>query len=420
MRCRPSLSFISHVLSMTFLAAWAASSALTATDVYGAETGGAAKAESTAMTRGLMQSIFQPISTVLPLSFDGAAFSASENQAKIKSQLKILADNAQVFEQHGRSQDRAFEFVARSLARDARNVYRWYSKGHYDEARFTLHNMTENCITCHSSLPETKKFPGADQFFAKIKIDTLPPLERAHLQIVGRQFDDAMKTYEDLFRSKQIHPSDVVVLGAFTDYLRLAIGVKGDLKRPQETLARLLERPATPAHVRRQITTWLGALKELEASKAIARTTSEAGQPKIDLAVPRKLMSQARAIMEFPRDRDGLIQYIAAESLLQQFVHSHADRGKEVAEAYYLLGICDGLLGHSIWISRAEFYFESAIRLAPAADFAPKAYALLQDGLISGYSGSSGTHLPDDVKELLGELKMIIETARGEKVGGKI
>jgi hypothetical protein len=86
-----------------------------------------------------------------------------------------------------------------------------------------------------------------------------------------------------------------------------------------------------------------------------------------------------------------------------------------MAEAYYLMGVTESLLGHSFWVSRQDFYLESAIRIAPGSSFSSKAYALLEDSLVSGFTGSSGTNLPDDVTELLSELKTMIDNAKKEK-----
>lgn len=357
-------------------------------------------------TRIIMDNIFDPIAQVLPLSFNDSDFTSSKNKNFITAKLKDLSSNAHILEKHASHKSRSFEFVAKSLERDAKNLYRWYTKGQFDEARFTLHNMTENCIACHSSLPENQKFPPADKFFAALKLNELPPLEKAHIQVLSRQFDAAIATYEEVLRSKEIHPLNLIVLGAFTDYLKICIHVKSDLKRPQPLMKEIMERPVTPLHVKEQLGRWLATLQKLDQEGVITQT---------DLGVARKILTDGRGLMEFPRDRDGLVHYLVASAILNRIVYQKEDQGSQMAEAYYWLGVSESLIEHSLWIQKSEFYFETAIRLAPGADFAPKAYALLEDSYISGYTGSSGTHLPDDIRELLSELRKIIEQAHGKK-----
>jgi hypothetical protein len=356
-------------------------------------------------TRSIMQSIFEPMSRLLGISFDAEAFEGSAHRAEITREIDQLVRHVDQLEAHAKGQDRAFEFVAKSLAVDAHSVQRRFAKGHYDEARFILHNMTDNCIACHSSLPETRRFPGADQFFAKVQTQRLDALERAHFEIVTRRFDDALATYETFFRSKELDPALITMLGAFSDYLKVAIDAKGDFKRPQTLLAYFIDRPATPLHVKRQLEQWLAALKELDAANPLATP---------DLATARRIMGQGRQLMEFERDREGLVHYLTAEGVLTRYIRSHPDRGADVGEAYYLLGIAASMSEHSFWLVRSDFYLESAIRLAPGAAFAPKAYSRLEESLVAAYSGSGGTHVPDDVKALLAELKRIHEQAQGK------
>ena len=101
--------------------------------------------------------------------------------------------------------------------------------------------------------------------------------------------------------------------------------------------------------------------------------------------------------------------------MLQRFVRAQPDSGAAVAEAYYLLGATASMSEHSFWITRSDFYYETAIRLAPGSDFAPKALAQLEESLVLGYTGSSGTHVPEDVQLLLAELKDLIEKAHAKK-----
>lgn len=356
-------------------------------------------------TQPIMDSIFADMSEILPVSFNHAKFADPAIRPKMQEQLTRLAGNAAKLQQHGASQDRAFEFVAMSLARDARTALRRYKAGHFEDARFTLHNMTDNCIACHSSLPESRKFPNSEKFFAKLNASEMPPLERAQLMIVSRQFDSAIDIMEQQFMSKDIDPGLVPILGSFTDYLKLCINVKSDFQRPQKVIKHLLERPSTPVHVKRQLQRWVVALNDIPKLKPFDNPT---------LSVAKNLMDQGRQLMEFARDRDGLIHYLTADAVLQRFVRGQAD-GVSVAEAYYLLGATASMIEHSFWITRSDFYYETAIRLAPGAQFAPKALAQLEESLILGYTGSSGTHVPEDVELLLAELKALIEKAQTKK-----
>ena len=354
-------------------------------------------------TQSLMQQIFTPLSRVLPLSFDQTAFEASKNHDAISKDLKTLMENSANLEAHARKKDRAFDYIAKSLRSDSTHAYRRFQRGDYEESRFALHNLTENCVACHESMPETHKVPPANGLFAALKVDQLHPLEKAHYYVISRQFDDALKTYEDYFSSGSVPIGSLGMLGSFTDYLKLAANTKADLQRPKQLIDRILVRPDLPTHVRGQMQSWKQSLAELEAEGAVSKS---------DLATARKVLNQGRERMEFPRDRNGTIHYVTAASILNRFVHNNPKANLDVAEAYYLLGITESLLAHSYWISKEEFDFETAIRLAPGSSFAPKAYTLLEESYTVGFSGSSGTHIPSDVKALLADLRKLIDDAQ--------
>ncbi len=357
-------------------------------------------------TQTLMQSILAPLVTVLPLSFDLDEFSSSSNREKIAAHLKVLRDNSSKLKTHAKSKDRAFEFVANSLHNDATRIYRWYARGSYEEAQFALHHMTENCIACHENLPETHKVPPALAFFTALDLEKLPPLDRAQMQVMTRQFDDAMTTYEKVLISYESPTENVLLLQSLTDYLKVAANSKGDLSRPQTLLEKIAAKPGLSVTTKERLAQWVGEIKRISAAKDLQKT---------DLATARRLVNEGRSKMDFPRDKDGLIPYLTAAAILNRYVHEHKDRGEDVAEAYFLLGTTESLLGRSFWISREEFNFESAIRLAPGAPFARKAYQLLEESYTFGFSGSGGTRIPEDIQLLLNELRHIVEEAQGRR-----
>lgn len=357
------------------------------------------------MTQSIMQQVFVQVAEVLPLSFDDAAFRSPSNKTAIKDALNALKTHAQDLEKHTRGKDRSLAYVARSFKEDARNLSRYFDKGAYEEAQFTLHNMTDNCITCHSSLPESHKVPPAEAFFKAVKIEALHPVERAHFYVMSRQFDQALATYEDYF-TKTVPPSSYAGLGSFADYLKVSAQVKSDLARPRRMLEAALSRSELKAPAREQLQKWVFAIDGLQKERALEQTS---------LTHARRILDEGKRLMEFPRDRDGLIHYLVASAILQRYVHEHQSHGIDVAEAYYMLGITEPLLSQSFWVSRSDFYLETAIRFAPAATFAPKAYRLLEESYTVGFSGSSGTHIPDDVQALLSELHELIVQAQGSK-----
>ena len=124
----------------------------------------------------------------------------------------------------------------------------------------------------------------------------------------------------------------------------------------------------------------------------------------------RTLLEEARRRSGYPLDRTVLIYDLVASGLLHRFVSEHREQSDQVAEAYYLLGVAEARIRRTFWLSEGEFYLETAIRMAPRADFAELAYAQLEEETLAGYSGSSGVHLPPDVLSKLEELRALVES----------
>ena len=57
-----------------------------------------------------------------------------------------------------------------------------------------------------------------------------------------------------------------------------------------------------------------------------------------------------------------------------------------------------------------RLFFARLLQPSPGEPMAADAYALLDEFLVSGYSGSGGTHVPPDIQAKLDELQKIAES----------
>ena len=241
-------------------------------------------------------------------------------------------------------------------------------------------------------------------------------MERAQLQMATRQFDAALQTYEELFKSSGSRTSEIVMMDGFVDYLKLCIRVKQDVARPIPVLEGMLKRPDLPKFASLQLSQWIASLRQL--SKRHDKAGSE-------LPSARKLISDAQRASEFPMDRGRLVDFIYASRLLNSYIQKK-DPGAaalekrfspatvqsprpDLAEAYYLLGVTESMIGRSYWLSQTEFYLETAVRSAPHSKYADKAFAFLEEQVLVEFSGSSGTNVPEDMQKTLDDLRKLMK-----------
>jgi tetratricopeptide (TPR) repeat protein len=355
-----------------------------------------------AQTRRIMQEVFAALQRVLPPSLDEKRFADPAQRPEIQQALGTLSRHAERLAEHAAGRDEGFGFLSRSLAREAGEIERRYAAGRFREAQFELHELTENCVACHSRLPDPQDAELSSRFMDEAEIAALPLPERARLAMATRQFERALAAQEALLTSPDFDASSIDLLGYLDDYLEVCVRVKQDFERPARTLDAFAKRPELRQGLRRDVTQWVADLRELTRSGRIEGF--EAG---------RRMAEQTEAAIAGSGARALLVRYQAASGTLQRFVAAAPAADPRIAEAYYWLGVVESRIGRSFWLSQTEPYLESAIRLAPGTPLAARAYEQLEDSVVAGYTGSSGEHVPAEVKKSLDELKRLATEKAG-------
>ncbi len=347
----------------------------------------------------IMAEIVDALRVVLPLSLDEARFRDPANRAAADRALESLARSAKRLEAHAAGRELGFAQLSGSLARDSVEIRRRFEQGRADEARFLLQHLTETCVACHSRLPDDRMHDLGKRLTDETAIAALPREERVQFEVATRQFDRALATYESMFADPSASIAELDLSGSLENYLELCLRVQGNPGRAISNLERLAARKDLPDRLRPHVDAWIQSLKALED------------------APDRDPIARARELVD-PVLEDShvsgpseLVRLIAASGLLQRYVASTTDAPARVGEAYYLLGVVEARVGRSFWASQTEFFLETAIRLGPKQDYADEAFELLEEFLISGYTGSSGSHVPPDVVKRLEELEQLMQRA---------
>lgn len=144
---------------------------------------------------------------------------------------------------------------------------------------------------------------------------------------------------------------------------------------------------------------WLTSANDIKASHSLNL---------ISLSTAEKLVKKGESVQDYPQDTGGIVYFIASSSIAQKIIESKETSGPKLSEAYYLAGLVETHLSQSIWINEVEHYFELAITTDPKSKWAKMALDKLESEYVAGYSGSSGTHIPDDIKQNLSRLKELV------------
>jgi hypothetical protein len=213
----------------------------------------AAPAEAPEGTQARMTELIEALRIALPLSLSADDFASPANQPKLERALRRLRDGAGGLAMHGKKGDVGFSHLSSTLAADAAEIHRRFVGGRVEEARFLLGELSSDCVACHARLPYKRDSEIGRALWNAVDVAALPLDQRVRLQVATRQFGPALESYESLLRGQLIAPSQLDLGGFLSDYLAIAIRVRGDLARPRRQLdawmfpAKKVRRFAMPA-----------------------------------------------------------------------------------------------------------------------------------------------------------------------------
>ena len=293
-------------------------------------------------TRAIMQEVFAALQTVLPPSLDEKRFADPARRPEIHAALRTLSQNAGRLSAHASSSGPAFAFLSRSLAREANEIERRYAAGRFREAQFELHEFTENCVACHSRLPDPQDSALSSRFMDESEIAALPLPERAQLAMATRQFERALAAQEAMLTSREFDVSSIDLLGYLDDYLEVCVRVKADFERPARTLEAFAKRPDIREGLRNDVQHWVTDLRALSK-----------GGPVEGFEAGRRMAQEAESAVAKLGERKLTVRYQAASGALHRFVAA-APRGDRARGGGLLLAGRDRVAGRAHVLAVAD------------------------------------------------------------------
>jgi hypothetical protein len=352
------------------------------------------EAPPSTVTQATMRGIFTALTESYKYSLDMNYFQDRHNRDTVLASLEALVANTSALENHGGGLDPSFDYLRRFLAEDAKEALERYNDRQYLGAQFMLTKLMENCATCHSRLPSSGTFATGAEFLKAANVESIAPVDRVNIEIAARQFDKALSTYEEIFELPNMTAQGLRLIGAFEGYLKIAIAVKNDTKRPALALEKYLRRGDVPPELREDVQAWIRDLATLNLAADEASPVESA----------RRLVGDATVARKPPSPRPDLVRMIAANTILHRYLQALSPGESVASEIYYLLAVTESRVTKSFWISETDYLLEKAVRSAPKSEYGRKAFAVLVDR-------STGTQ-PVSAYEGMPEQKIDIEALR--------
>lgn len=369
---------------------------LVAVALAGAPDAGAAP------TRSTMCDAFLSLTGLLPLTSNRAALKDPKNAAAIAEGLDTLAGLRHAFPEDPKAQEPATAALSSLFARYAQDTRRRFDAGELEAVSLRVRTLTSLCFTCHSRERAPADFADVQQ---RLDGMTLAPLEKAQVLAATRQFDAALETYRALLDTKPANERALLEYArALQDTMALLVRVKDDAKATAELLDALGQREDLPPFLRGTITAWRADVTAWQKERFDALKAT----PDALVRRAQALVQKANGARGFLTDERHDVAYLRASGYLNLALGKNP-KLKTRGEALSLLGVCAGALKSPLLWDVDLLFFEACVRENPKTKLAKRCFQQLSDRVYLGYTGSSGTHIPEDELERLTELRKLAE-----------
>ncbi|MCB0418948.1 MAG: hypothetical protein KDD39_14980 [Bdellovibrionales bacterium] len=270
------------------------------------------------------------------------------------------------------------------------------NQGHLEYARSMLLSISSYCISCHTRTDFGPKFPVLK---LDAKTDSLTTGEKADLFSATRQFDRALAEYEKIILDPKVMQENPFEWErAVKKMLAICVRVNKDPSHAIKVLKKIPKNTTSVGFLDARLKDWITSL---EAWKKNPKGPLHSKTP---LGKAKALMSAARGLQVYPADESGAVYYLRASAELHEVLRKKLPP-RTLAEAFMLTGMAyESIDELKLW-SLPEVYYQSCIRTYPHSTQAEHCYDRFEENIYTGYTGSSGTHLPEDVRKKLQELR---------------
>lgn len=359
--------------------------------------------EEAKSAKNLMQELLYHMTKLKTYMVSEEKFSEPSNFKTIDAHLKEMTLLSKEAAHYPQLQSPGFRVSREALESHILETEKVFRGGNKKYARWMLNSTYGICMSCHTQIPsssvESKDFGKLDNFASTF--------DQAEFLFATRSFDKAKSLYEDVivnFPKDKIKTEDVE-----TSLKRMITYFARVQRNPEAALSALKKYAANdklPVFLKEDIKIWSKAFTDWSKEKLIdLKTATDAdilkfAQKNLDPKVTGYLMTA---------DNPRAALYLKVSGILYDYLQQHP-QSAITPDLLYWLAICDKGLNNNFFYSLGDIYLKECILKHPQSAIAKKCYAEYESSTLLSYSGSSGTHVPADVRAELSKLKKLIES----------
>jgi len=347
-----------------------------------------------------MQILAKEITALHKYMLSNASFTSVMNDAEIRKSLDNMSIHLNHLKKSSFGNDPALKANAALLDQHITDATRAFKEGHKNYTRMMLKSSLQMCIACHT------RMKTADLNFPTNDLDGLTSLEKADFLYATRQFEKGKIIYEamvDGFPANKVSAWEMR-----TALLSLAIyytRIKEDPKAGAEYFQKIAEKKELPFYVNKELRAWTKELKNWSQEKE--KTNTEKLTEMQLLSRVKKLLKADDFSIISESDRNFHIRRLRASTLLHKVLETPGEKSPAKGEALLYLGQIYNRVASNLFFRFGEMYLKTCIQEYKKTSTARSCYVALEQAVSDGYTGSAGTHIPEDEEVELFRLKRL-------------
>ena len=355
--------------------------------------------KNTAQWREKMQELYKTLAEITTDTSSDRRFNAPENKSRIEKNTKKLADRAHDLSKQGLSPDAdpTIKILSELFQDETRRAYTALKSGNRAYARGILNQVSSYCIACH-----TRNNSGPS--FASLPMEptgkSLFPIEQGRFYAATRQYDRAIDIFQKIVDDASAPIQRPLEWEQAIRYgLAISVRVKKDPDQARALVERVIGSKKAPFFMKQDALKWKEAILKWKEELPKRELTEEG----LHLEA-MQLIVQAREAQKFPMDHAADVQYLRATAVIHELLQK-APNGRYAQESLLMAGMCYDVLKPLNLEDIHEIYYEACIKQAPHTPNSEVCYRRYEQSTYEGYTGSTGTVIPEEVKAKLQTLE---------------
>lgn len=348
--------------------------------------------------RADMHVLAQEISALQKYMLSETSFADPKNAEGIRKSLQKMNEHTKKISESAFPANAVLKANAALLASHLADTERLFESGNKAFSRYMLQSSMQMCIACHT------REKSLDFALPPLETQSLPPLDRANYFFATRQFDQGSAAFREIVAAyPQNQLSTPQLRSALMALVVYYARVKEDPAEAAKYFGKVAERQDLPGYLRSELKAWAGDFLAWSKEKEKAPPVTELEL----LGRARQLLASDDFSLIGDSDRRFHVRRLRASALLHRLLEVPGGPSPLKAQATLLLGQIYQRISYNLFFRFGEMYLKACVREYKKTKVARDCYDALEQAVSEGYTGSSGTNIPEEAQVELFQLKRL-------------